>query len=303
MGRGLAIGLLVLLALAVPARGQTGGSPPPGSADYFGFPHDDKFTPNTLKFPAAEPPPPAAPLPSATGDGLFPEDPPPPEPPPKPKPWSGGGDIGLNGASGNSNLFNLRTNWHAQRKTPDNLFVTDFQYSYLTQESETEQQQAILNTRDEILFPGRPWSIFSAGQIEYDELRAYRFRVGEYVGLGYLLFDEKHKQLRVRAGAGASRELGVDGARNQWVPEAVFGYDKRYRIDERNAVVSVLDFYPRIDHQFGQFRVRTRTAYEVVLDPKRGTVIRLGIQDRYDSNPGNAFRNDLTYFATFGLKF
>jgi hypothetical protein len=31
--------------------------------------------------------------------------------------------------------------------------------------------------------------------------------------------------------------------------------------------------------------------------------MRLGIQERYDSDPGNAKRNDLNYFATMGIKF
>jgi hypothetical protein len=109
--------------------------------------------------------------------------------------------------------------------------------------------------------------------------------------------------LRFRLGAGATRELGIDGARNQWVPEAVLGHDLRYRFDDRNSFASVLDFYPRIDSLAGQYRIRLRTAFESVLDPKNGTVIRFGIQDRYDSNPGNALRNDLTYFATLGVNF
>jgi len=87
------------------------------------------------------------------------------------------------------------------------------------------------------------------------------------------------------------------------VPEAVLGHDLRYRFNDRNSFASVVDFYPRIDRQFGQYRVRTRTAYESVLDPKTGTIVRFGVQERYDSNPGNALRSDLTYFATLGLKF
>ncbi len=49
--------------------------------------------------------------------------------------------------------------------------------------------------------------------------------------------------------------------------------------------------------------MRARAAYEYILDPEMGMILRLGAQDRYDSNPGNAKRNDLTYFATWGLKF
>jgi hypothetical protein len=333
--------LVAMLLAAAAARGQpspTWRAIPPGSSEYFGSPIDDAFTPNTLApllkgdlpkpaapseplprparlppaLPSTELPPPTpdVPLPSLAGDGLFPPDAPlvpalPPEPtfPPPRNVWAGSGDIGLNGASGNTNLFNFRTTWHVTRRTPRNLFVNDFQYGYLHQDSKTEQQQAFLNSRDELLFPGRPWSAFSALQVEYDELRAYRFRVGEYIGAGYKVIDDRSHLLRLRLGAGATRELGIDGARNQWVPEAVLGHDMRYRFDDRNSFASVVDFYPRIDRQAGQYRVRARVAYESILDPKTGTIVRFGVQDRYDSNPGNALRNDLTYFATFGLKF
>ena len=32
-------------------------------------------------------------------------------------------------------------------------------------------------------------------------------------------------------------------------------------------------------------------------------VLRLGVQDRYDSNPGPARRNDLNYFVTLLFRF
>ena len=43
--------------------------------------------------------------------------------------------------------------------------------------------------------------------------------------------------------------------------------------------------------------------YENVLDPRNGVVLRVGVQDRFDSDPGNAKRNDVTYFMTLGVKF
>ncbi len=221
---------------------------------------------------------------------------------PPPKVWSGSAEAGLNGASGNSDLFNLRANFLAQRKTSDNIFTTDFLYTYTQQNKITTVQQAILNTRDEILFAGSPWSLFGAGQLEYDELRAYKFRIGIYAGVGYTVIDDDTTTFKLRAGAGATREVGSGGLASRWVPEMVFGYDFRYKINDRSSFLSILDFYPRTDH-FSQFRVRLRAAYEYVLDPATGTVLRVGIQDRYDSDPGTAKKNDLTYFATLGIKF
>ena len=50
-------------------------------------------------------------------------------------------------------------------------------------------------------------------------------------------------------------------------------------------------------------RVRARAGYEITLDPDHGMVLRLGVQDRYDSSPGPAKRNDVNYFVTLLFKF
>jgi putative salt-induced outer membrane protein YdiY len=277
--RGLA--LAAGLAWAAVAAAQPVPPPPPG-----GFNFDPP------KVAPAAPPPPAIP-----NDGLFPAEPP-------PKVWSGGGEIGTNGATGNSELFAVRAGLHAQRKTADNLFVSDFLYTYARQNSLLTQNQALLNARDEILLAGTPWSLFAATNTEYDELRAYRFRVGVYGGVGYQVIDTDVTNWRVRAGAGAVREIAgySGGPADRWVPELVFGTDYGYKFDDRQSFEATVDYYPRVN-DFSQFRVRARVAYQVIVDKDNGIVLRLGAQDRYDSNPGPAKKNDLTYFATLGFAF
>ena len=66
--------------------------------------------------------------------------------------------------------------------------------------------------------------------------------------------------------------------------------------------LSSVDMYPNLS-QLGQYRVRARAGYEIVIAPEHGLVLRLGVQDRYDSDPGDAKRNDLAYFTTLGFKF
>jgi Protein of unknown function, DUF481 len=243
---------------------------------------------------------PAAPPPAVVDDaagGLFGVEKP-------PKIWSGGGEIGTNGASGNTDLLAVRVGLNAKRRTADNLFVTDFLYSYANLNSAITQNQALLNARDEILFAGTPWSLFVATNIEYDELRAYRFRVGVYGGVGYEVINDEWMTWRLRAGAGAVREIAgyAGGPASRWVPELVFGTDYTYKIDDRQSLEATVDYFPRVD-DFSQFRVRARAAYQILLDKENGIALRLGAQNRYDSNPGPARRNDLTYFATLGFQF
>lgn len=284
---------LIALAVAGSAGAQIASPPPAGRS---GTPLSETFTPDTLFPKKADPPPPLPPpVPDVPlDDGLFPE-------PPR-KIWSGGADLGLNGATGNSDLLAIRAGWNVRRKTDTNAFTSDLQYVYSRQAETVKTHQALYNARDEVLFPDSRWSAFAAAQIEFDQLRAYRFRAGEYLGVSYAVVDRDDLVLKTRAGAGATREFGSGTTADRWVPELLFGYDFRYKLTEQGTFVSILDYYPRASDP-RQFRVRARAAFEYVVDPKTGTVVRFGAQDRYDSDPGDAKRNDLAYFTTLGFKF
>jgi hypothetical protein len=275
-------GLFGLLLAAAVASAQPGGFPPPTSLKP---PPGPSFEPPK----AVLTPPPTI----VDGGGLLPSERP-------VKLWSGGGEVGLNGAEGNSKLFTFRTGFNARRKTDTNLLLTDLLYTYAKQNGRLTQNQMLFNARDELLFPGSPWSLFGSTNIEYDDLRAYDFLVGVYGGVGYQVLQTEVTDWRLRAGAGAVRQIG--GPQDRWVPELVFGTDFSHKIDDRQSIVMNLDYYPRVD-DFGQFRLRARAAYQILLDKDSGTTLRLGVQERYDSNPGPAKRNDLTYYATLGFTF
>jgi hypothetical protein len=216
--------------------------------------------------------------------------------------WPDAVEAGVNGATGNTKLLNLRGGWNGQWRTDGNDLLSDLLYLYAWQTGATTAQQAFLNTRDDARFPDPAWFMFGANQLEYDELRGYRFRVGSYSGLGYVVADDDTVLFKLRGGAGRVWEMGSRGLPDRWVTEAMFGYDFQYRLSERSAFMSALDYFPRVD-DFGQFRVRFRAAYQYVLDPDTGTVLRFGVVERYDSDPGFGLHNDLTYYTTIGLRF
>jgi hypothetical protein len=321
MRAGGVLGSAIVLLLAGYAVGQqpgtTGSSPSTGTGpptpptvkipDYFGPSGNQPFSEKALFPNAASPnggssvpvlqPIPGDPPPTLIPDGTLP-------PPPPPKRWFGGFEFGLNGSQGNSNIFSGRLGGNVDRKTDDNLFHVDLLYTLNRQDGTTNQDQALLNVRDEILFKGTPWSIFSATQVEYDQFRAYDFRVGTYLGLAYAWVKTDRTLFKTRLGAGAVREIDSKpvGPLDRWVPEAVIGMDFNHRFSDRQGFVSSLDVYPNLS-TLGQYRVRARAGYEIVIDPAHGLVLRLGLQDRYDSSPGPAKRNDLNYFTTLLFKF
>lgn len=283
---------------ATPSASQTSPVVPPGGTGYFGPANEKTFNEKAM-FPAPTPAAPAVPPPpppTLIPDGSLP-------PPPPPRIWTGGFEIGLNGQQGNTDVLNVRIGANADRKTAENLFHFDLLYLISRQDGTTSQNQALSNTRDEILFPGSPWSVFTALQIEYDEFRDYDFRVGVYTGLAYAWVNTPATLFKTRAGVGAQYEISIaGGAPDKWVPEAVLGYDFNHKFTDRQGFVSTVDVYPSLAN-LGQYRVRARAAYEIVIDPDHGMVLRLGVQDRYDSNPGTSKRNDVNFFASLLFKF
>lgn len=278
-------------------------STPPGSGAFFGAAPTQKFDEKTVferPLVAIPPGPPPAPPPAVViPDGSLP-------PPPPPRVWTGGFEFGLNGAQGDQSVLNIKLGAFADRTTDTNRFHYDFLYTLNTQDGNTQQNQALLNARDEVLFRATPWSLFSAVQVEYDQLRAYDLRVGVYAGFGYLWADDGTTLFKTRVGAGAVREMStgnrIGNPNDRWVPEAVLGFDFNRKLTDRQGFLSSLDVYPSLS-QIGQYRVRARAAYEILLDPTHGMVLRLGLQERYDSHPGNGRRNALNYFATLMFKF
>ncbi len=292
-----------------PIKLPTVNTPDVKTQDYFGPSTNQPFSEKTLFPNPAIPDPPKTQAPVGLGDI------PPPDPtimipdgswpdlPPK-KNWKGGVEFGLNGSQGNTDVLSLRFAANADRKVDNNLFHVDILYTLTNQSGLTKQNQAFLNARDEILFKGSPWSLFSAVQVEYDEFRAYDLRAGGYTGLSYLWLKNSTTLFKTRVGVGVVRELDTEsgGPPAKWIPEAVLGDDFNYRFTERQGIVSGFDIYPNLS-QLGEFRVRARAGYEIVVDPTHGMVLRLGIQERYDSNPGPAKRNDFNYFTTMLFKF
>lgn len=286
MNRG-AMAALVFALAAGPALAQP---KLPGGDAFFGAAPDAKFDDKALLGN-----PPAPPKPITVPDGSLPV--------PPPRIWTGGFEFGLNGSQGDVNVLNIRLGAQADRKTEANNFHADFLYTLNTQDSVVNQNQALLNARDELLFKDSPWSVFTAVQVEYDELRSYDLRAGVYAGLGYKWLDNKTTLFKTRGGAGAVREMNTrDGSADRWVPEAVMGFDFNHAFTDRQRFVSSVDVYPSLG-DIGHVRVRARAAYEVLLDPEHGMVLRLGVQERFDSQPGNGQANALNYFATLMFKY
>ena len=145
-----------------------------------------------------------------------------------------------------------------------------------------------------------PWSGFGKFGLEWDRFKAFDLRLNLTGGLGYHWIREDDASFVTRFGAGASREIGAPV--DDWIPEAVFGFDAERQINSRNKVKGKLDYFPAFEN-FGDFRLVADASWEILLDDTDNLSLKLAVTDRYDSTPQGAKPNDVYYSLLLLYKF
>ncbi len=251
--------------------------------------------------PASAAAPPAAPA--------APAAPTPPAPPPKPVDpesfwdgWKGSLDAGVNGSSGNSETLSTRVGLGFVRKTEAMETNLNFLYVYATNDGRADKSRAEVNLRNDWFFKDSNWGFFALGKLEFDDFQSWLYRTSVFAGPSYAFIKNDKMLLRGRAGAGVSREF-LRQADNAIIPEALLGVDFEYKFSETVRAFATADYLPSLK-RFSNFRVDSKAGLEFLIDKDSGLNLKLGVADRYKSNPsGNSKRNDIEYFATLGLTF
>lgn len=90
---------------------------------------------------------------------------------------------------------------------------------------------------------------------------------------------------------GARRDVS---ARTRWPPQPPH---------ERRKVFITLHYYSSL-HSLSDYRAEAEAGYAVIVDPAHTLSLKLGVEDRYNSNPGDTKKkNDVPYFATIVYNF
>lgn len=210
--------------------------------------------------------------------------------------WTGSAEAGLSGASGNTERFNFRTGLNLSRETEEMVTTFGAVYSYANDDGSETENRARFNARNDWLLPDSPWRIFAQAGVEYDEFQDWDLRYTVFAGGGYEFIDNDTTTLLGRIGVGGSYEQG--GQNEEFTPEGLLGLDLAHQLTERSKITATAEYYPSFD-DLTEFRAIARASYEVLVDPEMNLTLKLGAENRYDSDPGAGFkRNDLDYFAT-----
>lgn len=215
--------------------------------------------------------------------------------------WENSAEIGLNGATGNTESLTVQSGARFKRKTEFNLVDIRLLQNRTKSAGLISQNNVLLYGDFERKLGSSPWNYFVKQGLEYDELKAFDTRYFINSGLGYNWIDREGLLFSTRFGAGASREFG--GTDNDWVPEALFGATYDHQVNARNKLVAKFDYFPDWT-DFGDYRTITDLAWEYLLSEERNLSLKLGTLHRYESQPtGGARPSDLNYTLLLLYKF
>ncbi|MEK6237230.1 MAG: DUF481 domain-containing protein, partial [Planctomycetales bacterium] len=206
--------------------------------------------------------------------------------------WAGSLEFGLNGSEGNAQSLSFRVGADLTRETETHVIKADVVYTQTNANSVTTQNNALSNLRFERLFADSPWSFFVASSGEYDEFKAFDYRISANSGLARTLIETDIASLRGKFGAGFSHEIG--GPDDSYVPEAVFGLELERQINALQKFTAKADYFPDLG-EFGEFRLVFDAGWEVILDEETNLSLKIGVIDRHDSTPNGRRANDFDY--------
>jgi putative salt-induced outer membrane protein YdiY len=215
--------------------------------------------------------------------------------------WKRTADLGLNGSEGNSENASLRAGIGAERKASDMETKAGINYQYATSDGTKTKSRGEAFARNDWLFADSPWGFFAQGKVEYDEFQAWDWRVSFAVGPSYTFIKNDMTLVRGRVGLGGSQTFGDDDEEFRF--EAMAGLDFEHKLTERQKITGMIEYYPNLS-DFPDYRLVGQLGYELLVDPESNMFLKIGLADRYDSDPGDGRKkNDFEYFATLSWVF
>lgn len=207
-------------------------------------------------------------------------------------PWEGNVELGLNGTDGNTETFNIRLGALAKRKTEfrtEQIQITSIQKRA---NGVTTANTALIDSRIDWPMPNSKLNTFLHSLVEYDQFKAFDYRISGDTGVGYEFIQTDITTLIGRVGLSASHEIG--GPNNKTNPELLLGSEYKHKFSETHQISAQMSYYPNLI-DFTDFRLNSQASWQIVLSQVHNLSLKLSIIDRYDSTPEGARPNDLDY--------
>jgi len=220
---------------------------------------------------------------------------------PKPGPvWSGSLEVGVNGSIGNTDLQRARVVIDTKRKTERETLDLRLQYQATKTNGKTSENRLFVRAKNDWATSKARWRVFVEGSAEHDQFRDFDWRMTGNSGLAYDAIKNDKTSLTFRGGLGGSIELGSD--QDGLAPEGILGFDLRHKFSRDVSLTSRGELIPDLQDP-GEYRTRINASMDTNLDKAGAWKLRVGIEDRYESNTTRAKKNDFDYFVSVVHRF
>lgn len=218
--------------------------------------------------------------------------------------WKRSAEVGINGSAGNSENFNIRAGLGTERKTDKLETTAGIKYSYATSDGQRSANRGEAFGRNDWILSDPRWRVFAKGGLEYDEFQDWKWRINGAAGIGYAFVQTEKFEWIGRVGPAFNWTLQGHDPNPKLTPEIDIGTDVMWKITERQKITASADYYPALDDFPSSYRFVAKAAYEVLVDPETNMSLKLGAEDRYQSEPGGGRKkNDIDYFLLLLWKF
>lgn len=214
--------------------------------------------------------------------------------------WAGSLEMGLSGSEGNTEMQRGRLVFDAKRKAEHETLDLRVRFQAAQTRGDTSENRFSARAKNEWATSSADWRLFLEGSAERDQFKDFNWRVTGNSGFAYDAIKDDQSTLTFRAGLGGSTEFR--SARDGIYPEGILGYEFRHKINKQMSLTTfgelILDL-----KETGEHRARINAALDTNLDETGAWKLRIGVEDRYESNTARAKRNDIDYFVSLVYRF
>jgi putative salt-induced outer membrane protein YdiY len=217
-----------------------------------------------------------------------------------PSPWDSGVELGINGSSGTSDSFSLRSGVYTKRESRFSKLDFDTNYNLTVGDGKSTQNNAKLDlTNDWLINEKSPWTLFAKTNVFYDKFATFDLQTNLNMGIGYRFIHSPELEVMTRVGSGVEREFG--GENNDWVPESLVGFEYSQRVTKTQKFCGKIEYFPEWD-RVGEFRAVADAGWEIELDQPSNLSLKFSASDRYDSTSEGVNSHLLNYSVLLLLK-
>ena len=197
--------------------------------------------------------------------------------------WSAEVELGINGASGNSDRFSFLGRSEVTRKTETNKLLLYLQGYYAEDNGVRSHNEFKTGARYEWKSDHR-WSAYTRVEFEEDEFEALDLRSTLVFGASYKVLRKPKQTLTARLGIGYQREdFEIAPSEDEVILD--FGYDYMLEIRNWAKLKHDLTYYAGLDSPTEEFRIVVNTGAEIPLTASQSWKLKFGVKHEYDDEP------------------